>query len=143
MQGGHVPVRRSLFNDRGFTLIEVMVAILIIVVAMFGLLTSLELATESNVKNQMRDEAILSAQTEMNHWCAMPFASISTVANPNIYRYAPQQVQSKLRGVTKNYNIVRSTIASPDGSVVDMGVRVVWTYKNISTAHEMHTVRGN
>jgi type IV pilus assembly protein PilV len=142
MQGGHVPVRRSLFNDRGFTLIEMLAAIVIIIVAMLGLLTSLEVATETNVKNQMRDEALFAAQAEMNHWRSMPFTSISTVANPNIYRYAPQQVPSKLRGVTKNYNIVRSTIASPDGSVVDMGVRVVWTYKNISTAHEMHTVRG-
>jgi len=137
-----VSVHRSNFNDGGFTLVEVLFAVVITIVALVGLLTSVELATETNVKNQMRDEAALVAQAEMNHWRAQPFNSISTVANPGVYRYPPQRIPSKLRGLVKNYNVARSTIASPDRTVVDLGVRVIWKYKNISTAHEMHTVRG-
>ena len=132
---------RSSFDDKGFTLVEVLVSILIITVALIGLLKSVEIATEQNLKNQMRDEAILVAEAQMNHWRALPFEMISTAASPTVYRYAPQSVQSKLRGVSRSYTVRRTTIASPDRSVADLGVRVGWAYKNISTVHEVHTVR--
>lgn len=132
---------RSLFNDKGFTLVEVLVSILIMTIALIGLLKSVEIATEQNLKNQMRDEGILVAEAQMNHWRAVPFGMISTAASPTVYRYGPRTVQSKIRGVNKSYTVVRTTIASPDGSVADLGVRVGWAYKNLSTVHEVHTVR--
>lgn len=137
-------------NDRGFSLIEVMVAILVTVVAMFGLLSAVEVASVQNLQNQLRDEAIQVAEAEMNHWRAVPYGMISTCrtspsheACPANYRYAPRTVAGKLRGSGNPYTVIRSTIVTSDGGAVDLGVRVRWTFKNISTSHEVHTVRGS
>lgn len=140
-------------NDRGFSLIEVMVAILVTVVAMFGLLSAVEVASVQNLQNQLRDEAIQVAEAEMNHWRAVPYGMISscrtTPSNaacsetPARYRYAPRTVSGKLRGSGNPYTVSRSTIMTSDGGAVDLGVRVRWTFKNISTSHEVHTVRGS
>ena len=140
------------YSDQGFTLIELLVSILILTVGLFALLKTVEVATVQNLQNQMRDEGIQIAEGQINHWRAIPFGAISTCQNspsnpgcsgtPATYRYAPLPVHSKLRGVGTTYAVNRSTIVTSDGSVVDLGVRVKWPFKNISTSHEVHTVRG-
>ena len=45
-------------SSSGFTLIEVMVAMVITLVGLLGLLQSVNLATEHNIKNALRDEAV-------------------------------------------------------------------------------------
>jgi type IV pilus assembly protein PilV len=131
------------FNDRGFTLVEVLVSILILTVALFGLLSAVEVATEQNLRNQMRDEAVQVAEAQMNHWSAAPFNNISTATvSGNVYTYSPRLIQSNLRGMTnKSYRVIKKTVASPDKNVVDLGVRVIWSFKNVSSVHEVHTVR--
>jgi type IV pilus assembly protein PilV len=129
-----------------------MIAILVMTVGLLGLLKAVEVATFTNLKNQMRDEGIQMAEGEMNHWRAMPFGTISTCltapsnpacsGTPATYRYAALPVKSTLRGVGKIYSVNRSTVVTSDGTAVDLGVRVTWPFKNISTSHEVHTVRG-
>ena len=140
------------YSDQGFTLIELLFAILIMTVGLLGLLKAVEVATVQNLQNQMRDEGIQIAEGQINHWRAIPFATISTCLNapsnpgcsgtPATYRYAALPVPSKLRGVGTTYTVNRSTIVTTDGATVDLGVQVVWPYKNTATSHEVHTVRG-
>jgi len=141
------------YNNRGFTLVELLVAILVMTVGLLGLLKAVEVATVQNLQNQMRDEGIQIAEGELNHLRAIPFDAISTCLSapsnpgcsgtPATYRYAAMSVPGKLRGAGKPYTVTRSTIASSDGSAVDLGVRVKWPFKNMSTSHEVHTVRGS
>lgn len=49
---------RALPTSRaGFTLVEVMVAVVILLVGLLGLLQSVNIATEQNMKNMFRQEA--------------------------------------------------------------------------------------
>ena len=144
---------RMLSSDCGFSLIELLIAMLVMVVGLMGLLKSVEVATVQNLQNQMRDEAIQVTERQLSLWRSVPFASISTCltngtqstcsATPPTYQYTPVPVPSQLRGVNRTYMVTRSTIAAPDGSAVDLGVRVKWSFKNMSTAHEVHTVRSS
>ena len=120
-------------NSGGFTLVELMVAMLISLVSMFALLTSLDVAGDANLKNLRRDEAVQIAANRMVRFRAQPFDQISS-------SYAPQQVYSKLRGAGASpYRVIKSSVAlSPTSKLVN--VRVRWLYKNMSTSHEVQSV---
>jgi prepilin-type N-terminal cleavage/methylation domain-containing protein len=57
------PVRR---NKKGFTLVEVLVAMVIILVLLLGLVQAAILSIESNLRNVFRDEAVRIAEQRMN-----------------------------------------------------------------------------
>jgi hypothetical protein len=120
-----------------------MVATLITTVVLLGLLKSVEIATEQNLRTQVRDEITHVAEVRMNSFRALPFAMISTCSTCPGYRYVytPETVPSRMRGVNKSYTLTRSTVVSTDKTAVDLGVRVKSTFKNTSSSYEMHTVR--
>ena len=124
-----------------------MFAVLITLVGLMALLKAVEVAMQTNLRNQMRDEAVQVAEVQMNHWRAMSFASISTCTNTGscsagMHKYGTAVIPSNLRGgAGKSYNVSRFTTAASDGSAVDLGIRVTWAFKNVSTAHEVHSVR--
>ena len=137
----------SLLNDRAFTLIEVMVAMGITLVALLGLLKAVEMADEQNLRTAVRDEMVQVAEERLSRFRSTPFTStfslISTCATcpGNLYTYAPETVPSRLRGINKSYRVTRTTVVTSDGIAVNLGVRVGWTYKNMTTSIEQHTVK--
>lgn len=138
----------SHLNNRGFTLVEMMIATLITVVVLLGLLKAVEVAMEQNTRNQMREEMTMVAEARMNSFRIMPFTMISTCGNAscnsNTHTYAPETVASRLRSLGRSYTVTRSTRTSSDTdrNSVDLGVRVhSWVYRNMSTSFEMHSVR--
>jgi type IV pilus assembly protein PilV len=122
------------FRDTGgFTLIEVMVAMLISLVGLVGLLQAVNLAMEHNLKNQLRDEATLLAEQAMGNLKVRGFSQISST-------FSPRQVPSRLRGGGLMYTLDRSGIAMGP-SAVQLVVRVGWRQKSASFTHEVRSVR--
>ena len=123
-------------NSNGFTLIEVMVAILILMVGMLGLLQAINLATEVNIRNQVRDEAVAVGERVMNEMRGKGFDNIS-VASPVTapYTYATYQLPSKLRGASRSYSVTRESrvLSTYDGKHVnkELTVTVAWRYKGV------------
>ena len=122
-------------DNHGFTLIEVMVAILILMVGMLGLLQAINLATEVNIRNQVRDEAVSVGERVMNEMRGKGFDNIS-VASPvtATYTYGTYQLPSKLRGASRSYSITRQSkvISTLDSnSVKELTVTVAWSYKGV------------
>jgi type IV pilus assembly protein PilV len=128
-------VIKSTQDNRGFTLVEVMVAILITLVGLLGLLQSVNVATEHNLKNYMRDEAVQVGETVMNGMMVRPigtpFAEYTLIS-------------SRIRSGTGKYNVKRTTVnmtgVNPPDSML-YTVRVAWAYKNITSTHEVQTVK--
>lgn len=135
--------RRLGFNNTGFTLIELMVAILITIVGMLGLLTALDIATKENVKNQMRDAAVQAAEVRMDRFKATAFNNISTCSacTDQRYNYSQETLPIRLRGFTRTFSVVRSTIVTADGSTIDLGVNVSWQSGNNNSSYEVHSVK--
>jgi type IV pilus assembly protein PilV len=134
-----VPVVPALISPKdkaGFTLIEVMVAILILMVGMLGLLQAINLATEVNMRNQVREEAVYAANRVMSEMKSGGFDNISVASTPTqTYTYATYQIPSKIRGASKSYNVIRSSrvLSTVDAkpATKELAVLVTWNYKGV------------
>jgi type IV pilus assembly protein PilV len=134
---GHAMTQISLRNKNGFTLIEVMVSIIILMVGLLGLLQAINVATEHNIKNSIRTEAVQVGENKIVELKLKPYDNISAL-------YQNVLVPSRIRGVTKNFNVSRSSSEFHAGSAEvskELIVRVGWIYKNISSNHEVHTIK--
>lgn len=108
-------------NSAGFTLVEVMVAIIIMMVGLLGLLQSINLATDANMKNQLRDEAVYVGEKYLNQLRGQGFDNIAAT-------YPLISTASRIRGTGKKLMVQESstTLATDTKQLL---VVVNWTYK--------------
>ena len=122
----------SMQNESGFTLVELLAAIVIMMVGLLGLLQSVNIALEHNLKNQMRGEVVRVAQDAMNDMRSRPFDDVISDTTT---------VPSSLRNINRTYAVKRSVISAGTDVSRKYQVDVKWKYKNVSTTHSVMTVR--
>lgn len=125
-------------NNKGFTLIELMAAMVITLVGLLGLLQTINLSMEHNLRNQLRDEATLIAEGWMGNLKVRAFDQISGVNRP---KFSARQVPSNLRGGSFQYSVFRP--CSSMGTGAKLKVRVIWNYKGTPFSHEVNSLRSN
>lgn len=131
-----------LLNSRGFTLVEVLVAMSILLIGLLGFLQGVNVAMEHNLKNLLRNEASTIAEQELS---SIRSAVYSTLADTS-YSAGTTLLYGKVRGNTAPYKlrkeIVTVTNATTGTSSKEIKVLLSWTYKNISTNYyEASTIR--
>jgi len=131
--------RPVLSNDRGFTLVEMVIAMVVILVALLGLVQATFLSIDSNMKNLLRDEAVRLAEEQMDVAKSHPITDDPYVGvNPGLAATTNQALNS----LTGN-PIVRSFGSFPakyavyitiadlyDNKRKSIQVTVGWNYKN-------------
>ena len=129
-------------NKTGFTLVEVMVAMIISLVGLLGLLAAVNIANEQNLRNATRNESMQIAEDYMNQFRVNSFTNISCsfVIPGTLYNYVPIQAQSRLRGSSTKYTVLRTANALTNTSAL-LTVNVRWAFKNSSTSQGLQTVR--
>lgn len=115
-----------------------MAAMFILLVGMLGMFKAIDLVTQENIKNSMRDEAVQIAEDRIAAFRAVPFSSFS--ANRP---YPVELVPSTLRGVSKNYSVFKTATQLGGSHTVQLDIKVRWAFKNWSTTHEVVSVRSN
>lgn len=115
-------------NKNGFTLTELVVAVLIITVGMLGLLEALNVAGDHLLKTQLREESLRVGEKYLNQQKAKPFDLLSTSYGT---RYEP----SRVRGGGKSYSIEMATVSlsnDPVAATKEVSIIVRWNYKGVS-----------
>lgn len=124
-------------NSAGFTLIEVMVSVLVLTVGMLGLLQTIILATDQNLRNQMRTEAVQIGETNMHEMRERAFANLTGNHPVEIFT-----VPSRLPGLEKDYTVTK-TIAPVTNASRNLIVDVKWKFKNFTAHHQVSSMRAN
>ena len=112
-------------------------AMLILVVGMLGLLQSVNLAVEMNLRNQLRDEAVTVGERSMNELRGKGFDNISVASVPtDTVAFKVYSVPSRIRGASRKYAVARTSkvLSLVDGKPVtkELTVTVTWNYKGVT-----------
>ncbi len=113
-----------------------MFAIVITLVGLMGLLQAVNVAMEHNLRNQLRDEAVLVGEQAMGFQKVRPFDQISTASAKNI----PPPFTSRLRSGKSNF--YRVTCEGTDlATAKQLIVTVKWTYRGVEYSHQVRSIR--
>ncbi len=116
------------------TLIELLIALVLLLIMSLALMQTAMLGIFINVQNSMRDEAVNVAEMKMNETRNMPFDSIVSGTDPVEAR--------NFRGFTINYAPTR-TIADINVNGVlskQITIKVDWDYRGKSYTHSVTTI---
>lgn len=127
------------FNRKGFTLIEVMVSILILLVGLLALLQATNYALYHDLNNQLRNEAVTYGDEVMTRELAKPFASIST--GGRWQNGVQESSQRQVSLASTNFTATRiNQQVTPNTTSVQVTVR--WTYKGQNYSHSLSSLTG-
>lgn len=117
-------------NSNGFTLIEFLVALVIMMVGLLGLLQAVNLALNHNLQNDLRNTAVMLGDEKMSD--AMKKGYDSLVVGQRQY-----STSRRVLNAMKNYSV--STTVAPVSSGKDTSrqvtISVSWRHKNIRYDH--------
>ncbi len=117
----------ALRNRKGFTLIEVLVAICILSISMLAILEAVVIAMEHNLNNVSRDESVRIAEAKMNELRNSTFSSLASGAS---------SVTRNFRNLTRTFN-VQWTINNLSANSIAIVVMVTWTHRGIQHTHSI------
>ena len=105
-------------NDRGMTLIEVLVALVLSFVIFIGLSSAGIFVLNENIRNTMRDEAVGVAEMSMEEARNTVFANLATLPSADVVR--------QVRGFAVPYTVTR-TVTNLDADNRQVVINVSWT----------------
>lgn len=122
-------------NNKGFTLIESLVALVILAIILLGLLTGLMVAIDMNTRNILRDEAVKIAD------------KYAEICRNDITKCTSSTEERQFRNFKEEYNI-DITIDNPtitSGSNINVKIvtiTVKWQYRGKEYSHTIKTAVG-
>jgi len=120
-------------NCSGFTLIEFLVAIVILMVGMLGLLQSINVALDKNLETVFRNEAIMLADNSMMRKRSGTFKIFSGADTISVSNGLEQV---RVRGILKNYSVTETIQKATDKSQ-QLIVNVSWKKKKTRYSHSI------
>jgi type IV pilus assembly protein PilV len=119
-------------DNRGFTLVEVMVAMVLLLLGLLNSLVGLMAAADYNLTNALRQEAVRIAQEQLENMRVGPYAPI---ADNNA------TLQRQVRKTLQNFQVNTVVIAGgPSNSLKQVVVTVRWIFKNTMRSHVSGTI---
>jgi len=114
----------------GFTLIEVLVSIVILMVGLLGMFQAVNLALDKNLENQLRQKAIAVAEQQLNDLKGRSFSNI-TGNTSNFVRVASGSI-------FKNISVQRqiTDLAATNSLTKQVSIRVWWNYRGRPYEHQ-------
>lgn len=122
----------AICNSKGFTLVEFLVALVILLVGLLGLLQTVNYAIAHNMTNQLRQEAVMAADEQLQLEMARSFKELADAANaadPD-----PITVQRIVNGVPYRFEF-KTAYAPLAERTVNISIQVDWNYKNVAYSH--------
>jgi type IV pilus assembly protein PilV len=125
-----------LHAEKGFTLIEFVVAVFIMMVGLLGLLEAVNVGMRQNSGTKLRNDAIMLADQVMAKQRVRPFADISTTAGRS---------QSVNAGAGSVSYTVNKTVTGYGGTTISKNVEVdvSWLERGHQKLHSLSTVITN
>jgi len=117
-------------NSKGFTIIEVLVAVCILTISMLAILEAVVIAMEHNLNNISRDESVRIAEAKMNDLRNTAFSSLANGST---------SVTRNFRNLTRTFN-VQWTVSNLSANSIAVQVVVNWSHRGVQRSHSITSV---
>ena len=124
-----------LLNRAAFTLLEVLVAMVILMVGLLGMLKAINVSIVTNVRNEMRTQAASIAEDQLARKKSLPFDNITTTNNTPRNLDVPIAMRSAVLKYRVTYFVDN---ISSDSKRINIGVR--WSYKGNNYEHVLSSI---
>ena len=141
-----------MLNEKGSTLIEIMIAFVIMLFVMLALMQTAMLSMDANMTNVIRDEAVGIAEMRMNEARNLPFTatvdnltsdigSLSGADCPTAFSATGVPIQRNLRNIT-NFDFCTNRVVTHLGTdTKQVTITVGWRWKGEDYTHSITTIR--
>lgn len=142
-------------TERGFTLVEVMIAMVVSLLVFFALMQTALVSIDSNMKNNLRDEAAniaamrmeqarnlkytLSTDNLLSDTTAFTAGELPNCSATLAALINGQVVQRNIRNITANFCTNR-TVTVIDTNTKRVTIRVGWKWRNEDFNHNISTI---
>ena len=145
-------------NNKGLTLVEVMIALSVFLLVFMGLFQTALLSVDHNVKNMLRDEAISIAAMRMEEERNRTFDNLQSyiIAIPSnadcpVFMTTGDRIQKNFRNMTKDFCINLECLeiggdndcTTADSVNKQLNLQVGWTWKGEEYTHDITTLVRN
>ncbi len=129
--------RIALRNRRGVTLVEVLIALVVLLIVFMGLMQVSIVAIQGNMRNVLRDEAVRLTADRMNRLRSVSFdhADLTATAGTD-----DPVINRAVRAATVNFT-VRRIIADIDANHKQVTLTTTWAWQGENFTHSISTVR--
>lgn len=129
-----------MFNNKGVTLIELMVSLVILLIVSLALMQTSLLGISTNMKNQIRDEAVNVAEMSMIRLRSLPFTAALVHADLTATAGVMETpVERKFRGFSIDYR-PRRTIVDINTETKQITMAVTWDYRGKTYTHGITSI---
>ncbi len=127
--------KRLFTNKKGVSLVEVMIALVILLLVFLALMQTALVSIDANMTNVLRDEAVNIAEMRMDEARNTAFDSL-TIGGPT----AQPQVLRNIRNIANfQYNVTR-TIAGAGADNRQVTIAVTWNWKENPYTHSITSI---
>jgi prepilin-type N-terminal cleavage/methylation domain-containing protein len=143
-------------TENGFSLVEVMIALCVLLLVFMGLMQSALLGIDANMRSILRDEALRIAAERMEEAKNLPFAGVvddvpvagedvtftGPCAGPPIADpYYPVRVDRDFRNIVGFDYGTRRTVFNYDADTMRITITVRWEYRDTCFSHRIVSLR--
>ena len=124
----------AMSNKKGLTLVEVMIALVIVLLVFLALMQTALVSIESNTVNLLREEAVSIAEMRMNQARNIPFDSLVSASSVPVTR--------NIRNITGGFTFNTSmAVADLGGDSKQINIAITWQWKGNPYSHSITTIR--
>lgn len=120
-------------NNEGFTLVEVLVAMVILLLGLMASLYGVMTALDYNLSNNLRNEARIIAQEQMENTRNTAYANIPVGDTVS-------QIQKHLRKAVRTFQVTTSVVLGTN--LKQVRVTVQWTHKDRTHSYALESIVG-
>jgi type IV pilus assembly protein PilV len=126
--------RIVLLNKKGLTLVEVMIALVVLLIVSLALMQTALVSIDANMTNVLRDEAVNIAEMRMNE-------ARNTHFDILVSDGADVPITRNIRSVTGGFlYTTRMTVANLNADNRQVDITVGWTWKGQNYTHRITTI---